>query len=89
MHAHLLNRFPYRIATNLVQVVRSLIHPFPLGGGARWIYCQERRSRRIVLAVDGAGFAAVEAAPVAGKGDQVGHKTITAILPLPYGRGSA
>ena len=42
-------------------------------GGARGIYFQDRGSRGIVPAVDGAGFTAVQVASVASKGDQVNH----------------
>ena len=52
MHTHLLNRFQYRIATDLVQVIGSLIHKFRLESGAREIYFQDRGSRGIVPAVD-------------------------------------
>ena len=32
---HLLNRFQYGIATDLIQVIGSLIHTFPIACGAR------------------------------------------------------
>ena len=73
MHAHLLYRFQYCIPTDLVQVIGSLIHQFRLERGARGIYFQDRGSRGIVPAVDGAGFTAVQVASVASKGDQVNH----------------
>ena len=69
MHTHLLNRPQYRIATDLVQVIGSLIHQFRLASGAGGIYFQNRGSRGIVPAVDGAGFAAVQMASVTCKGD--------------------
>jgi hypothetical protein len=73
MHTHLLNRFQYRIATDLVQVIGNLIHQFRLDSGARGIYFQDRGSRGIVPTIDGAGFAAVQVASVASQGDQVNH----------------
>lgn len=69
MHTHLLNRPQYRIATDLVQVIGSLIHKSRLESGARRIYFQDRSSRGIVAAIDGAGFAAVQMAPITSKGD--------------------
>jgi len=69
MRAHLLNRFQYGIATDLVQVIGRLIHAFPLESGACGIPFQNRGSRHIVHGVDGAGFAAVQVPSVAGKGD--------------------
>src|SRR5450759_5402453 len=73
MRTHLLNRLQYGVATDLVQVIRRLIHAFPLESGARGIPFQNRGSRHIVYGVDGAGFAAVQVASVAGKGDYVNH----------------
>jgi len=70
---HLLNRFQYGSATDLIEVIGSLIHMFTIGCGARWIRFQERSSTHIVRAVDGARFAAVQVASVAGKGNQVSH----------------
>jgi len=52
MHTNLLNRFQYRIAADLVQLIGRLIHTFRLGSGTRSIGCQDRGSRRIVPAVD-------------------------------------
>ena len=40
------------LATDLVQVIGSLIHKFRLESGARGIYFQDRGSRGIVPAVD-------------------------------------
>jgi hypothetical protein len=37
MRTHLLNRFQYDIAADLVEVIGRLIHSFPLRYGARWI----------------------------------------------------
>src|SRR5450759_4195967 len=58
---------------SLVQVIGNLIHQFRLDSGARGIYFQDRGSRGIVPTVDGAGFATVQVASVASKGDQVNH----------------
>ena len=73
MRSHLLNRFQYGVSPGLVQVIGRLIHALPLGSDARWIPLQNGGSRHIVRGIDGAGFAAVEVASVAGKGDQVSH----------------
>jgi hypothetical protein len=73
MQAHLLNRLQNSVATDLVEVIGSLIHQFPLRCGARGIHFQDRGSRHIVLAVDGAGFTAVQVVSVSGKHDQVDH----------------
>jgi len=73
MPTHLLNRFQYSVAPHLVEVIGSLIHTFSRGCGARRIHIQDRRSRRILLAVDGTGFASVQVASIAGNGDQVNH----------------
>ena len=73
MRTNLLNRFQYGVATNLVQMIGRLIHALPFQGGKRGILLQDRGSRHIVRAINGAGFAAVHVATVAGKGDQVGH----------------
>src|ERR1039458_8958069 len=70
---HLLNRFQNGVATDLVQIIGSLIHTLPLGCRARRIHFQDRGSGHIVLVVDGAGFAAVQVASVADEGDQVNH----------------
>ena len=72
-NAHFLNRFQYRIATDLDQVIGSLIHQFRFEGGTHGIYFQDRSCRGIVLAVNGAGFAAVQMASVASKGNQINH----------------
>jgi hypothetical protein len=69
MHAHPLNRLQHRIAAWLVQMIRSLIHKLCLASGAPGIYLQDRGSRRIVPAVDGAGFAAMEVGSIASEGD--------------------
>ena len=69
MHAHPLNRFQYRIAAWLVQMIRSLIHKLCLESGPPGIYLQDRGSRRIVPAVDGAGFPAMQMASLASEGD--------------------
>ena len=69
MQAHPLNRFPYRIAAWLVRMIRGLIHKLRLESGAPGIYLHGRGSRRIVPAGDGAGFAAMQMAPIASEGD--------------------
>ena len=71
MQAHLLNRFQYSVATDLVELIGSLIRQFPLRWGARGIYFQDRGPGHIVFAVDGAGFTAVRVVSVAGKRDSV------------------
>ena len=73
MRTNLQNRFQYGVATSLVQVIGRLVHALPLKSGKRRILLQHRGSRHIVRAIDGAGFAAVYVATVAGKGDQAGH----------------
>src|ERR1700732_3245498 len=73
MHAHLLNRLQYCIATDLIQAIGSLIHEFRRESRTRRIYFQDRSSRDIVHAVDGTGFAAVQMVSVASEGDQVNH----------------
>ena len=74
MQTHLVNRFQDSISTDLVQVIGILIHTFPLRSGACAIHFQNRGSRGIVIAVDGAGFAALQVASIAGEGDQVSHR---------------
>jgi hypothetical protein len=54
-------------------MIRSGGHQFRLESDARGICLQDRGSSGIVPAVDGAGYAAVQVASVAGKGDQVNH----------------
>jgi hypothetical protein len=66
---HLLNRPQDGIATDLVQLLGSLIHTFRLGGDARGIHIYGRRSRHIVRRIYGTGLATVHAAAVAGEGD--------------------
>jgi hypothetical protein len=80
MHAHLLNRFQYRIAACLVQMIGGLIHKLCLESAA--LYLQDRGSRRIVPAVDGAGFAAVQMGSIASEGDQVNHCEPNSTAPL-------
>src|ERR1035438_4673816 len=59
MRTNLPNHFQDGVATNLVEVIGRLVHALPLKGGKRRILLQYRRSRHIVRAIDGAGFAAV------------------------------
>ena len=54
MRTHFLNRFQYEVTTDLIQSIGSLIHTFPLANRARRIHFEDRRSRHIVIAVDGA-----------------------------------
>jgi hypothetical protein len=54
-------------------MIRSGGHQFRLESDARGICLQDRGSSGIVPAVDGAGYAAVQMASVASKGDQVNH----------------
>jgi hypothetical protein len=75
-------------------MIRSGGHQFRLESDARGICLQDRGSSGIVPAADGAGYAAVQVASVAGKGDQVNHwicpkfyRSLT-VAALP-GRGSA
>ena len=54
------------------------VHPGSSCSDGDWrnapgIYLQDRGSRRIVPAVDGAGFAAVQMGSIASEGDQVNH----------------
>jgi hypothetical protein len=51
----------------------TLIHKLCLESDAPGIYLQDRDSRRIVPAGDGAGFAAVQMGSIASEGDQVNH----------------
>jgi hypothetical protein len=81
MRAHILNRFQYRVATDLVQVIGSLIHLFTLECGARGIYFEDWGSGGIMVTVDGAGFAAVQVASVASKGEGK-PQAMAPILPL-------
>src|ERR1017187_3699235 len=83
---HLLNRFQNGVATDLVQMIGSLIHTLPLGCRARRIHFQDRGSGHIVLVVDGAGFAAVQVASVADEGDRVNHLTYSYARILLIGR---
>src|ERR1035441_6063039 len=83
---HLLNRFQNGVATDLVQMIGSLIHTLPLGCRARRIHFQDRGSGHIVLVVDGAGFAAVQVASVADEGDRVNHLTYSYARILSIGR---
>jgi len=73
VRTYLLNRFQHGVATDLVQVIGKLVHTFPLESCAGGVPFQNRGSRHVVYWVDGAGFAAVYVAPVAGKGDRVNH----------------
>jgi len=91
MPTHLLNRFQYGVAPDLVQVVGGLIHTFRRGCGALAIRFQVRGSRHIVLAIDGARLVAVQVASIAGKGNQINHRPQLKFYcspPLPDGRGS-
>jgi hypothetical protein len=54
---------------DLIQVIGSLVHTFPLGRGAGGIHFQDRASRDVMLAIDRARFAAVQVASVANKRD--------------------
>ena len=87
VRTRMLNRLQYGIAADRIHVVGRLIHTFPPGGGAYEVRFEQRSSWNVVVAVDRAGFAAVQVASVAGEGDQVGH-CVAPILPLPHGRGS-
>ena len=74
-------------------MIGGLIHKLCLESGAPGIYLQNRGSRRIVPAVDGAGFAAVQMGSIASETDQVNHCAPNSTAPLRsrlcYGRGSA
>ena len=74
MRTYVPNRFEYRVATDLVQVIGRLIHALFLKCHTRGIYFQNWRSGSIVRVIDRAGGVAVEVAAVAGKGDQVSHR---------------
>ena len=78
---------PIRGTAAMAGQTRARAESICMPGVPRHIHA--RRSRHILLAVDGTAFAAVQAASMAGKGDPVNRWLVTLILPLAYGRGSA
>jgi len=74
MRTYLLNCLQNGIATYLIQTIGTLIHAFPLGCEPCWIHLEDGGSENIMRAIHRTGFATVQMASIAGKGDQVGHR---------------
>jgi hypothetical protein len=71
---YLLNRLQDSGTPDRIQVIGRLIHQFQLRCGTRGIRFEKRTSRKVILTVDRARFAAMQMSSVANKRDQENHR---------------
>jgi len=88
--AALPQRGQHRLPAASVHSIRRLVHPSPLCGNPLRIGLDQRATRQIMPAIDGARFIAVQVAAVTGECNQVNHREdLDSVGTAPCGRGSA